>query len=695
MGSKFLGTGTNDLSALQDGSFALNVASADIQSLVPSMPVRTSATHSLVSGLIGVADCSFTPLTNPSTGELDMNYNTIINTYQMSLTQNGDVITPPIGSISIFNNGGLRFVDASNTTYTVATTGDLASYLPLAGGTMTGSIALGANNITGVGSISGATNSRTADNILSCATNGVLGNLATFTGTAKVIQDSGTALSSLATTASLASYLPLAGGTMTGSINMGSNDVTGITGVRFPTTGGKVIIGDSTATTSGVQSTVVGCFSTSDSYDTTCLGNSLTLTSAPSSVMVGKGSVMNTSSRAVLAGNDSGLYMSNNAIVIGSLSQANTAANAICIGGGSSSMAATAHCLGYGITNSTANSLLIDSSANIRSNSTTCDLGTTAKPFQTLFLNGSITGPTYTRTADNIVSNSGASTSGNLTSFSGITGKLVTDSGIVAANVVTNSTGATTAGQVATYSGTTGKIITNSTTPILGTPASGTLTNCTGLPISTGVSGLGSGVATMLGTFSSANIRTACTDETGTGSLVFATNPDFTGPTARSQPLKLSKLTQYEAFSYNGSAAATSFVNANSVGTQTYAANTTNTGMVIKMRGWAQLNSFTGGGTLNISCYLNGTAIVNLLVPSTTASYLQVDFDCNIRSGSLCRVQGYLQQSGQTIVISDSGGITWDKTVSNTIDVRSTFSVASATNQLSPLSLSIESHYQT
>lgn len=35
-------------------------------------------------------------------------------------------------------------------------------------------------------------------------------------------------------------------------------------------------------------------------------------------------------------------------------------------------------------------------------------------------------------------------------------------------------------------------------TPALGTPASGTLTSCTGLPISTGVSGLGAGVATML-----------------------------------------------------------------------------------------------------------------------------------------------------------------------------------------------------
>lgn len=36
------------------------------------------------------------------------------------------------------------------------------------------------------------------------------------------------------------------------------------------------------------------------------------------------------------------------------------------------------------------------------------------------------------------------------------------------------------------------------TSPVLGTPASGTLTNCTGLPISTGVSGLGANIATAL-----------------------------------------------------------------------------------------------------------------------------------------------------------------------------------------------------
>ena len=68
-------------------------------------------------------------------------------------------------------------------------------------------------------------------------------------------------------------------------------------------------------------------------------------------------------------------------------------------------------------------------------------------------------------------------------------------------------------------------------TPALGTPSSGTLTNCTGLPISTGVSGLGTGVATFLATPSSANLASALTDESGSSTVAFTNSPTFVTPT--------------------------------------------------------------------------------------------------------------------------------------------------------------------
>ena len=76
--------------------------------------------------------------------------------------------------------------------------------------------------------------------------------------------------------------------------------------------------------------------------------------------------------------------------------------------------------------------------------------------------------------------------------------------------------------------GSAGAFVTNG--GALGTPSSGTLSSCTGLPISTGVSGLGSNVATFLATPSSANLASAITDETGSGALVFGTSPSLTTP---------------------------------------------------------------------------------------------------------------------------------------------------------------------
>lgn len=61
----------------------------------------------------------------------------------------------------------------------------------------------------------------------------------------------------------------------------------------------------------------------------------------------------------------------------------------------------------------------------------------------------------------------------------------------------------------------------------LATDVSGTLPVAHG---GTGITSLGSGVATFLGTPSSANLASAVTDETGSGSLVFGTSPTLSSP---------------------------------------------------------------------------------------------------------------------------------------------------------------------
>jgi hypothetical protein len=90
---------------------------------------------------------------------------------------------------------------------------------------------------------------------------------------------------------------------------------------------------------------------------------------------------------------------------------------------------------------------------------------------------------------------------------------------------------------VTTSTGTGSVVLSSSptlTTPALGTPSAAVLTNATGLPVSTGISGLGTGVATFLATPSSANLASAVTNETGSGALVFGTSPTIGTPTITS-----------------------------------------------------------------------------------------------------------------------------------------------------------------
>lgn len=144
--------------------------------------------------------------------------------------------------------------------------------------------------------------------------------------------------------------------------------------------------------------------------------------------------------------------------------------------------------------------------------------GTSAPTWQTITGTGTVT------TVSVVSANGFAGTVANATTTPAIT-LTTTVTGILSGNGTAISAASTT-GSGSVVLATSPTLV----TPVLGTPTSGTLTNCTGLPVSTGISGLGTGVATFLATPSSANLAAAITDETGTGALVFANTPTLVTP---------------------------------------------------------------------------------------------------------------------------------------------------------------------
>ena len=165
-------------------------------------------------------------------------------------------------------------------------------------------------------------------------------------------------------------------------------------------------------------------------------------------------------------------------------------------------------------------------------------------------------------------------------------------------------------------------LFTNSTlvTPVLGTPASGTLTNCTGLPVATGISGLATGVATFLASPSSTNLRTALTDETGTGSAVFANTPTLVTPVIGAATGTSLVLSSFSATN----AAAPTIASATTIAPTTQITFISGTTAVVNITAAAPISS--GGGVIILiptgaftwtaagNIAVAGTAVVNRVI---------------------------------------------------------------------------------
>jgi hypothetical protein len=287
-------------------------------------------------------------------------------------------------------------------------------------------------------------------------------------------------------TNSIATKLALAGGTMSGAIAMGTSKITGL--------------GDPTANQDAATKTYVD---TADALK-------LSLTGGTMSGAIAMGTSKITGLGDPTANQDAATKV----YVDGILGSATAAAASASAAATSASNAATS------ASNASTSETNASSSASAASTSAT-NAANSYDAFDDRYLGNKASAPSVDNDGNTLLV--GAlywnSTSNELYLW---TGSVWTQAAFTASGFAT-LTGAETL---------TNKTLTSPilTTPQLGTPSSGTLTNATGLPISTGVSGLGTGIATFLATPSSSNLAAALTDETGTGSVVFATSPTLVTP---------------------------------------------------------------------------------------------------------------------------------------------------------------------
>ncbi len=237
--TNFSGALTGNVTGNLTGNVTGNIT-GDVTGNLTASSGTTTVNDLVVNGTVDFTDTVLTNLAAPSAS-------TDAATKGYVDTQVSNLVASAPAALDTLNELAAAIGDDANFSTTI--TNSIATKLPLAGGTMTGAIAMGTNKITGLGTPTAGTDAAT-----------------------KAYADT---------------MLPLAGGTMTGNIALGSN---AITSTATPTTNDELtrkgyvdgILGSATsaATSAAAAATSASNAATSESNASTSASNAATSATA-------------------------------------------------------------------------------------------------------------------------------------------------------------------------------------------------------------------------------------------------------------------------------------------------------------------------------------------------------------------------------------------------------------------------------